>query len=320
MEKIYSMLKVFTFALLIIGIQSCENEPVDAYLKDSDLVGKTVVRLLIEDSQEIFRENIYATVNKKGEFKLVMRDLMQRQDSLQLFTRLFQVGTFPGGSNPSIYWNQLTNMYYSTVDSQRPGYVTGFIKMEYINKKAQVVNGDFDLLMIPMQDKQDTTNVSLDPNISSFKVSGSFTDLPYQREEAYYLEAEINQEVFRNNIATLTQNDNAFIAKAVGVEDPEKSIIITLPRQGIEQGKTYDFSQAGFSAIYTSENGIEYDLGKSNGSFSGTSRITIVTLQDSSQAQGVLLETRFNLEMHPLGQGQDPLIVEFGSFRLTTGL
>lgn len=318
MNKIYSIAKVFVFALMGLVMNACQDEPVDAYLKDSDVVGKPVVKVVIEDTEEIFRENVFATVNKKGEFKLVVNNLMQRQDSLQLFTRLFQVGIFPGASNPSFYWNQELDLTYSSVDPKRPGYVTGFVKMEYINKRAHVVNGDFDLTMIPVGNEQDSLGGGFNPSIQSFKLSGSFVDLPYKRAEPYYMEAEINEEIFRNNNANLTLKDNSFVLKAVGVDSPEMEIEITLPSDQIKQGQVYDFSQTGFSAVYFSENGVGYDLGKTTGSFGPNSRISIDLLENTQDAKGYIMEGKFTLELHPIEQGQDPLLVEFGRFKLST--
>ncbi|MHC5353040.1 hypothetical protein ACYSNX_02450 [Myroides sp. LJL115] len=318
MNKIYSIAKAFVFALVAIGVNACQDEPVDPYLKDSDVVGKPVVKVVIEDTEEIFREDIFATVNKKGEFKLIVNDLMQRQDSLQLFTRLFQVGIFPGASNPSLYWNQELDLTYSSVDPKRPGYVTGFVKMEYINKRSHVVNGNFDLMMIPMGNENDSINGGANPSIQSFKISGSFVDLPYKRAEPYYLEAEISEEIFRNNNANLILSENSFIIKAIGVDNPEMEIEITLPSDQIKQGQIYDFSQPGFSAVYFSENGVGYDLGKTNGTFTANSKISIDLLENTQEGNGFLMEGKFTLELHPIEQGKDPLLIEFGRFKLST--
>ncbi|MHC5202534.1 hypothetical protein [Myroides sp. LJL119] len=315
MKSIINAISVLILSATTCLLVSCDNEPVDSYIKDSIEVGKPVVRVNIDEQQQIIREDIYATVNKFGEFKLIIRDLQQRQDSLTLFTRLFQEGLFPGSSNASYYWNQELDIHYSTVDPLRPNMMTGFVTMEYINKKAHVVKGSFDLTMIPLSQDSVGTGTG-NPNIQSFKISGSFQDLPYKREEPYYLEADIEQQTFRNNNATMFYSNNNFVIQAKGVEKPEMLIELVLPVEQLKNGETYDFSQTGFDASYISENGIEYDLGKQNGNFTPNSRLTIMEIKEFEK--GYLLEAEFNLELHPVTQGRDPFIISSGRLKLVS--
>lgn len=315
MRKFYTTLSVLILSLAGCVLTSCDNEPVDSYIKDSIEVGKPVVRIFVGETEQIIREDVYATVNKDGEFKFVIRDLQQRQDSLTLFTRIFKEGLFPGSSNQSYYWNQELDMHFSTVDPLRPNMLTGFITMDYINKKSHVVKGSFDLTMIPVV--QDSVGSGTgNPNIQSFPISGSFVDLPYKREEPFYLEADIKQETFRNNNASMTLEDQQFHIIAKGVEDPERLIELTLPLQKISLGGIYNFSEAGFNAKYTSENGVKYDLGKQNGSFTANSKLVIVGFELIDNRY--YLEANFDLELHPVDKGEDPLTISSGRFKLVS--
>lgn len=300
-----------TFAFLVIGasVVACDNEPVDPMIDTGGLVGKPVIEVSKDGEAKLIRSGFTATLNKRSEFTLHMPNLFEDKDQLNIFTLLFVEGSFPGNANASSYYSSEQVQWYSSVNPLRPEFVTGIVDILSINKIARAVKGKFDLRMTPV-----TTEGESSPSVATaLRFIGDFTDVPYTREEPFYLEAEVASQVFRNtNTIAKLQAGNLQIS-SVSIDAPEQKLELSVPVDFLETGESITLSDDQFQMIYFSEFGVEYKyLGTAQNSDT-TSKITVVC-QDKEKG---IYSGKFNVSLDSvLEQIENKLSISYGDFRV----
>lgn len=320
MKRVSKIIIACFSVIMALSIVSCDNEPVDPVLDESREVGKPIVIVKSEGEEEIIREDVVAKINSKGEFTLALNHLKGRDDELKIFTRKFVEGNFPTNANPSTYLNRELKVQYSTVDENRPNYVTGYIKITNINKNARVVTGNYSMTMVPV--RVGGPEEGIDPNIKSFTIEGSFENVPYQREEEFYIDAEVNKVPFVSITPQWKEENGSSTISGKGYGQLEQEIFLKFPTEiisaeNIEEGKkVYSFNDEGFDAFYISEYGVKYSLDKENNASMLNCELELVSLDSTTidKDNVTVLVGRYKLKL--IADTDQEVTIKYGTFKV----
>ncbi|WP_010256022.1 hypothetical protein [Myroides injenensis] len=320
MKRVSKIIIACFSVIMALSYVSCDNEPVDPVLDESREVGKPIVIVKSEGEEEIIREGVVAKINAKGEFTLALNHLKGRNDELKIFIRKFIEGNFPTNANPSTYLNRELKAQYSTVDENRPNYVTGFVKITHINKNARVVTGSYSMTMVPI--RVGGPEEGIDPNIKSFTIEGSFENVPYQREEDIYIDAEVNKVPFVSIAPVWKEENGTSTISGKGYGQLDQEIFLQIPTEiisaeKIEEGKkVYSFKEEGFDAYYISEYGVKYSLDKENNSSMLNSEFELVSLDSTALGKDnvATLVGRYKLKL--IADTDQEVTIKYGTFKV----
>ncbi|MEC4114538.1 hypothetical protein [Myroides pelagicus] len=309
-------------ALVSVGmtVVSCNNESVDPLLEDGKEVGKALVYTNTDGTEQIFRENVVAKISANGEMDIPINGIKgEKNDVLNLHTRIFQEGNFPGNANKSTYFDRENNQYFSTVDPDRPTYITGFMKVEFINRKARVVSGSYDLRMIPVKVEGEDT----DPSIRSFQVKGTFENVPYERAEATYVDAEIDGATYRNTVAQLAKTETTYVVNSMEKNNEEQRLTFSFPIEKAVAGQVIKMDEDGVDAFYSSGFGIKYILDKEDEELLSKTYIkiesvdTIVEQVNGTPVEKVTIKGQFYMKLKGEAESKRIIEVKYGVFKVT---
>lgn len=308
MKKIYKVLVASCFLLAGLSFVSCDNESIDPTLENGTMVGKQVVTLNLQGESYLEREHIVATINKNRELVFTISNLGETgEDSLVINLKKFVIGNFPTNVNESKYYSKSEDAWYTTKDTDRPNWVTGFISMDNINKQARVFSGSIDIKnMMPT-----TTD---NPNLKSFPISGNFEDIVYTRLEATYFDAIVNGEPMQNSKEEKLRVDEDGKLLLTGTDEVGKtqSLLISIPvEQKLEANTKYELDV--FAASYTSPEGVRY-VSTSEKRKDSYMLIDEVTYNDKDEIK--TLKGRFDLVLSREGENEGTVKITDGEFSL----
>ncbi|MTG97986.1 hypothetical protein GJV76_07510 [Myroides sp. BIT-d1] len=322
MNKLNKLTVICLTLFLGIFAISCDNESVDPLLDNNKKVGKPVVYVNTDGVEDFFRENVVAKINAKGEMHFTLDAVKgEKKDVLTIMTKTFKQGNFPTNANRSTYLDRENNQYFSTIDIDRPTYITGFVTIDFINRSARVVSGSFDMRMIPVKPEGEDANV--DPSIRSFQVKGTFENVPYEREESEYVDAQIDGAEFRNTNATLEENDTNYIVMGVGRDNVDQVLHFTFPKERAVVGEVIKMSEEGVDAYYFSEFGIKYTLDKEDEAMLKDAQIEIEEVEkfiekvDGTEVERTVLKGSFDMKLKGVDEEKRVIQVKYGTFKVS---
>jgi hypothetical protein len=255
MKKTFKILTLSLFAIAGLTVVSCDNEKYDPIIEGEKGVGKPIMNINNQGDNILLRENIKATVDKDGVLEITVKGADQTgNDILLLRTLKFETGTYPTNANKNEYYSAEHQLKYSTIDPDRPNIITGLVNIKTINRKARVVTGDFNInRMIP--DNKDN------PNLKPFAISGDFTDIPFKRKEATYLEAFVNGAALENPREKGEIKEGRVVITSLDGIEMTQELILDFPSDEklVEMSDPKEFKKLGwFKVLYTSKYGIKY--------------------------------------------------------------
>lgn len=304
MKKTYKVFVASCLLLAGLGFVSCDNEGVDPVLETGKMVGKQLVTLNMRGESYLEREKIVATVDKNRELLFTISNLGETgEDYLIINTKRFVTGNLPTNVNESRYYSKEEDAWYSTKDTARANWVTGFIKIDNINKNARVFSGSIDISnMMPM-----TTD---NPNLKPFSISGNFEDVVYTRLEPTYFDALINGEPMQNTKENMEVKDGRLLLSGTDESGKVESLVISVPENKILQANTkYELDV--FTATYTSPEGVVY-ISTSEKRKDSYMVIEEVSYNDKNEIQ--TLKGRFDLVLSTEGENELTVKIEDGEF------
>ena len=297
MNKYY---KAFLFsALMFLGmsVTSCDDEPVDSGIT-GEVVGKALLNLNIEGEEQVFRENLVGLVDKEGRFTLEVNGIGDNpRNKFILFTKLFEEGMFPTNINVSTFYDADLETNFSSVDPLRPNLRSGMTTLSFINKKAQVVSGDFEMRLLP---EGEEASVNAEP----IRIKGDFSNIPYRRAEEFYFDAEIlqnNKERFNFRTDEVIGRNSTHFVELFEGEKPEEEHSIeiealkssgvegkfkfTIPAN-VEVGKRYAVDNKHFKVSYTSRASVNYEVIPENNLAAKASQIKVLAISYYENEEG----------------------------------
>lgn len=251
---------IATLSFLSLGaifFTSCEKESIQNELLDESKVGESIVRVQYNDTL-IIRKGVSGVLNGKGEFSFKID--MIGKDFMNIATLGFEEGTYPTNINVAKYFfSELgddifnadgekigkTGEFGSSLDTLRPQYSTGYVKINKINKLARAVNGEFKIKIFPP--------LLNELNLKPFEVTGEFVNLRYDRAEAKYFEAKINDKTFSSSSVNAQIEEESLVVNASNSLNKE-SFKIKFDKD-LEQGA---YEATSIEAVYVSPLGVEY--------------------------------------------------------------
>jgi len=255
MKKTFKILTLSLFTIAGLTVVSCDNEKYDPIIEGEKGVGKPIMNINNQGENILLRENIKATVDKDGVLEITVKGADKTgNDILLLRTLKFQTGTYPTNANKNEYFSVEHQLKYSTIDPDRPNVITGLVNIKTINRKARVVTGDFNInRMIPENND--------DPNLKAFAISGDFTDIPFKRKEATYLEAFANGIALENPSEKGEIKEGRVVITSLDGVEMTQELILDFPSNEklVEMSDPKEFKKLGwFNVKYTSKYGIKY--------------------------------------------------------------
>ncbi|MCC9041345.1 hypothetical protein LNQ81_01175 [Myroides sp. M-43] len=309
MKKTFKILAFSLFAITGFTVVSCDNEGYDPIIEGELGVGKPTMTINNQGDVILLREGIVATLDKDGilEIKVAGAD-KSGQDSLILRALKFQTGTFPTNANKCEYYSWENKLRYTTIDKDRPTFITGLLKINTINRKARVLSGDFNITrMIP--ENQDN------PNLKAFAISGDFKDIRFVRKEATYLEAFVNEEPLENPKEKAEIKGNNIVITSIDGVEMTQELIIELPNNDVLEASSdpKEFKNLGwFNVLYTSKYGVKY-TSEGMDDKDGLLRIDAVEYKNNKI---VSLKGRFEAMLRGADEGKEEerVKITFGDF------
>lgn len=252
MRKIYKVFAASCLLLAGLSFVSCDNESIDPTLEGGKMVGKQLVTLNMRGENYLEREKVVATIDRNRELLFTISNLGETgEDFLIINTKRFVKGNYPTNVNESRYYSKEEDAWYSTKDTARPTWITGFISLDNINKRARVFSGSIDIRsMMPA--------AANNPNLLPFPISGNFEDVVYTRLEATYFDALVNGEPMQNSKEEkLRVDDGRLLLTGTDEVGKTQSLVISIPmEQKLEANTKYELDV--FTATYTSLEGVRY--------------------------------------------------------------
>lgn len=307
MKKTLKILTLSLFAIGALTVVSCDNEKYDPIIEGEMGVGKPVMTINNQGDNILLRENIVATVDKEGVLEITVKGADKTgKDILLLRTLKFQTGTFPTNANECNYYSDEHKLAYTTIDKDRPTFITGLVNIKTINRKARVLTGDFNITRMMPTSKDN-------PNLKPFAISGNFTDIPFKRKEVTYLEAFANGEALENPAERAEiKGDTIFITSLDGVEMTQE-LILDFPsnEQLVEMSDPKEFKKLGwFNVKYTSKYGVKY-TSEGVAESEGFLRFDKVEYKDGKL---VSLKGRFDATLKRVDNPEEKVKITFGDF------
>ena len=307
MKKYYQTFLVSMLVIVSSIVISCDNEPVDGGITGEN-VGKALLTLNIEGEEQIFRDGLVGKLDKEGRFTLEVESVGKNEkNKLTLFTKLFQEGLFPTNINVCSFYDADLTTTFSSVDPLRPLLRTGQIEITFINKKARVISGSFEVRFLP---EGEDVSVNAEP----IRMRGTFTNIPYERVEEFYLDAEIVQNAGKERIPFRTDeivgiNTSHFVQLFEGEEAVEEQIVkisaeknegvdgsfeFVIPST-VEVGKSYVVDNKHIVVSYTSRASVNYQVLPENSNGGVNNRITVTSITYKEAEEGVKLVKEMTL-------------------------
>lgn len=307
MKKTLKILTLGLFAITGLTVVSCDNEKYDPIIEGEKGVGKPILTINNQGDHILLRDSLVATVDKDGMVELMVAGAdKKRKDVLILRTLKFQKGTFPTNANESNYFSVEHKTWYTTKDKDRPNVITGLVNISTINRKARVLTGDFDITRMMPVGKDN-------PNLKPFAISGSFSDIPFKRKEATYLEAFVDGEALENPKEKAEVKANRIVITSLDGIEMTQELILDFPSNEtlVEMSDPKEFKELGwFKVSYTSKYGIKY-TSEGVAESEGFMRFDEVKYKDGKL---VSLKGRFDATLVRVDKPEEKVKITYGDF------
>lgn len=308
MKKTFKILILSLFTIAGLTVVSCDNEKYDPIIEGEKGVGKPIMTINNQGDNILLRDSIKATVDKDGVLEITVKGADKTgNDILLLRTLKFQTGTYPTNANENNYYSNEHKLWYTTIDPDRPTFITGLVNVKTINRKARVVTGDFNITrMIPTSKDN--------PNLKPFAISGSFTDIPFKRKEATYLEAFVNGTALENPSEKGEIKGDRVVITSLDAVEMTQELILDFPNTDIKvSADPKDFKKLGwFNVKYTSKYGIKY-TSEGVGETEGFIRFDSYEV-DKKDSNKIILKGRFDATLVGVDNPEDKVKITFGDF------
>lgn len=307
MKKTFKILTLSLFTIAGLTVVSCDNEKYDPIIEGEKGVGKPIMNINNQGDNILLRENIKATVDKDGVLEITVKGADKTgNDILLLRTLKFETGTYPTNANKNEYYSAEHQLEYSTIDPDRPNIITGLVNIKTINRKARVLTGDFNITRMMPVNKDN-------PNLKPFAISGDFTDIPFRRKEATYLEAFVNGVALENPQEKAEIKDERIVITSLDGIEMTQELILDFPSNEtlVEMSDPKEFKKLGwFNVKYTSKYGIKY-TSEGVAESEGFLRFDEVKYKDGKL---VSLKGRFDATLVQVDKPEEKVKITYGDF------